>query len=326
MSEPAQAEFRETKQQLQVISADGDVDEIRQWCAAGRFCWLDLENPDSDTVAKVGEALELHPLAIEDTQEFDQRPKTDVHGEQLLIVYYGAKADADGGIDLVEVHIHVSHRFVLTVHREPLNKLTALHASVGEDPTDDQQTLIYRLLDALTDSLEDELDTVMDTVARQEAMIFTRPRARDRNAMAQLRRSIDTCRRTVATQRQVFERMVQRMEELPAMAHDLRPNYADISDHLWRAVDDMETARESLQNMLDQYSNAVQERLTIVATFFLPLTVVTGFFGMNFNWMVNHIGATWAFWGLGVGGLAVSVIAIYLWLIKTGMYDRPGRR
>ena len=84
-------------------------------------------------------------------------------------------------------------------------------------------------------------------------------------------------------------------------------------------------ARESLQGMVETYSNEVQERLTIVATIFLPLTVLTGFFGMNFNWLISHIGPAWAFWGLGIGGLVISAAAIAVWLRRSGMYGGRSR-
>jgi protein-S-isoprenylcysteine O-methyltransferase Ste14 len=67
-------------------------------------------------------------------------------------------------------------------------------------------------------------------------------------------------------------------------------------------------------------------RLTIVATSFLPLTVLAGLFGMNFSWMISHIGSTWAFWGVGIGGLVTSGAAIAVWLRRSGMYGgRPHR-
>jgi magnesium transporter len=75
--------------------------------------------------------------------------------------------------------------------------------------------------------------------------------------------------------------------------------------------------------MLETYSNEVQERLTIVATIFLPLTVITGFFGQNFAWLSNHIGSAWAFWGLGIGCLLISGCAIVVWLIRSGLYHGP---
>ena len=74
--------------------------------------------------------------------------------------------------------------------------------------------------------------------------------------------------------------------------------------------------------MLETYTNQVQERLTVVATIFLPLSALTGFFGMNFNWMIDHIGSAWTFFGLGIGGLLVSYLLINLWLRHTGLIDQ----
>ena len=309
---------------VRILGTD-DLDEAQGLCAKGRFCWLDLEDPDDATVARVGEALDLNALAIEDTQEFGQRPKVDAGAEQMLMVYFAARSGEGGSVALTEVHIHVSRRFVLTVHREPCAILDRLQTTIQQGGCDSEQELIYRLLDTLTDSLLDVLDGVAAGVAEQDSDLYRKPRASERDRMAMIRRSLDASRRIIQTQRQVFERMVQRVDELPFLSRELNANYGDISDHLWRAVDDMETARETLQGMIDGYSNAVQERLTVVATIFLPLTVVTGFFGQNFNWMINHIGSFWTFWGLGVGGLIFSALLIRFWLIRSGMYDRPGK-
>lgn len=325
MPDQDEPDVGKAQRRLRLLDAADDVEQVRGWCASKEFCWLELNRPDEDIVQAVGDALGLHPLAIEDTLEFEQRPKVDVHDDQLLLVYYGAVADEAGGVQLVEVHIHITEQFVLTVHRQPFPRLTDLHEQIGNDSPDDQQLLIYRVLDLLTDSLLDVLDDVSERVSERGSTVFQAPRARDRDEMAQMRRSIDKSRRIVALQRQVFDRMIGRLDDLPVLSEDLRANYSDISDHLWRAVDDMETTRDSLQATLDQYSNVVQERLTIVATIFLPLTLLTGFFGQNFNWLINHIGSTWTFWGLGVGGLIVSALAIWAWLVRTGMYDRPGK-
>ena len=127
---------------LRALDADDDIDQIRRWCAAGEFCWLDLQNPDRRAVQTVGEALGLHPLAIEDTQEFDQRPKVDRHDDQVLIVYYGARPVDTCEIELVEVHVHISHSFVLTVHHDALPRLTTLYERRERSGIEDREALV----------------------------------------------------------------------------------------------------------------------------------------------------------------------------------------
>jgi magnesium transporter len=303
-----------------------DLPEIGELRARDEFFWLDLDDPDPNTVALVGEMLGLHKLAIEDTQKFGQRPKVDTYGDQLLLVYFGVGEDLDGLPKPVEVHMHISGRFVLTVHRDRCRQFDRARELLDRHPADSEQTLIYRVIDSLTDSILDVLDRVAIRVDEHESEVFNRPRARDRDRMAMLRRELGSLRRVLVVQRQVFDRAVEKIVALPGFDERLGIYYRDIGDHLWRALDDVETARDSLQGMLDTYTNEVQERLTIVATIFLPLTLITSFFGQNFDWLVKHLGSEWTFWGLGLGGLIVSGLAIYMWLIRSGLYHGPRRR
>ena len=179
------------------------------------------------------------------------------------------------------------------------------------------------MIDALTDSIVDVLEHVADQVEDFEGELFRRPRARDRDRMAVLKRSLGPLRRVVVTQRQMFGRAVEDIVALPGMSREVSAYYRDVGDHLARAGDDLDATRDTLQAMLETYSNEVQERLTIVATIFLPLTVITSFFGQNFDWLINHIGSAWAFWGLGIGGLLISCCAIVVWLIRSGLYHGP---
>ncbi len=299
--------------------------EAQELLDRGEFFWLDLDHPSRETIDHLGRVLGLHELALEDTQEFGQRPKADVYDEQLLLVYFGASADETGTPSAVEIHLHISPRYVLSVHRQACPMFDALAERLTRTPPDSESALIYRIIDGLTDSVLDVMERVAEVIDEHASQVFHRPRARDRDRMAGLRRRLESFRRVVVTQRQVFDRLLERLRAIPGLADDYADYYRDVADHLWRAVDEIEAARESLQGMLETYANEVQERLTIVATIFLPLTVVTGFFGQNFNWMINHIGSAATFWGLGVGGMTASVLLIVLWLIRSGLYDRPRR-
>lgn len=181
---------------------------------------------------------------------------------------------------------------------------------------------MYRVSDAVVDSLTDGLDTVAAEIDAFERTIFHRPRADDRDRMALLRRTLNGVRRTLVIQHQVFERAVEQIADHAGDAENIRSYLADVGDHQSQALDETEAQRETLQGMLDTYSNEVQERLTIVATIFLPLTALTGFFGMNFNWMINHVGSAWAFFALGVGGLLTSSLLTIFWLRRTGLLDK----
>jgi magnesium transporter len=95
-----------------------DLDELRGLRARGEFFWLDLARPGSRTLADVAAVLGLHDLALEDTQEFGQRPKLDTYPHEMLLVYFGARMNGEASPEPAEVHMHISERFLLTVNRE----------------------------------------------------------------------------------------------------------------------------------------------------------------------------------------------------------------
>src|ERR1700759_1917831 len=101
----------EAQSQTMVTLTTFDASTLRELQSREQFFWLDLADPDPKEIDELGESLKLHELAVEDTQEFGQRPKSDAYGDELLIAYYGARLDSDGGPVPVEVHLHVSRRF-----------------------------------------------------------------------------------------------------------------------------------------------------------------------------------------------------------------------
>src|ERR671923_327647 len=98
-----------------------DPDRIASDRASRHQFWLDLIDPPDDEVDRLGELLGLHPMALEDTREFGQRPKVDVYQEYVLVVFFTALAahEPDRVVHPVEVHVYVSGSWIVTVHRDP---------------------------------------------------------------------------------------------------------------------------------------------------------------------------------------------------------------
>jgi magnesium transporter len=304
------------------VLSEIDPDELRALQARHETFWLELRDPTEDQLGMVGEVLGLHELAIEDSLEFGQRPKLNRYDHRLLLVFFGLHIEDDGTLRQVEIHIHVVPGGVVTISRVPPAQLQSVRTSLERSSDCSQGELVYRVLDAVADSLTDGLDSVAAEIDAFEQTIFDQPRARDRDRMAVLRRTLNGLRRTLGIQRQVFDRATDEIATIANDTEDIRAYLADVGDHLWHALDQTEANRDALQGMLETYTNEVQERLTIVATIFLPLTALTGFFGMNFNWMIEHVGSAWTFFGLGVGGLLASSVVIVAWLRYTGLIDR----
>jgi magnesium transporter len=303
---------------VQVLHAIDDP-QVPELLEKEEFFWLKLHGCSSEQIAEMGHKFGLHPLAIEDSQEFGQRPKLDDYSTTALLVFYGA--DPDG--TPVEVHFHVSGQWMITIHQEGHEIFKHAEQRIGKEPPKTEEEAIYRVLDALTDSffpvldgIDDEIDVLMDAM-------LERPSQDQRHELFALRRRLVDLRRIATPQRDILARGGDVLGGLPGLeADDARDWFRDVYDHLVRISELIDSYRDLLAGALDLYLSTVSNRLnnistqlTIVATIFLPLTFVTGFFGQNFGTLVRHINTGAAFWGYGVGSMVVSAAAL-LWFFR----------
>src|SRR3954470_5009694 len=93
---------------------------------SGHAFWIDLTNPAADEIEQLGRMLGLHPVAIEDTREFGQRPKVDVYDDHVLLVYFTARLDENGSVKPIEVHVYVARGYLITVRRDECKLLDEL--------------------------------------------------------------------------------------------------------------------------------------------------------------------------------------------------------
>jgi magnesium transporter len=295
-----------------------DAEAIRALHERGEFFWLDLHNPTDAEVDLLGSLLGIPPLAIQDTKEFGQRPKIDDYGQRVLVVFYGAQ-----GGDLVEVHVHVSGDEVVTVRRQPCAHLGAARELAAARTAHTEEELVYRILNALADSLRALADQYSAEVQHLEDVAFERPTAAERRRMSQLRSELFRLQQIVVPQRDLLGRGGDLLESLPGLERDAaRHRFRDVHDDLVLTVNEVEYLRDLLAEAVNVLLNQMAGRLTVVATFFLPLTFATGFFGMNFGWLVDHIDSAAAFFLLGVGSMAVTVLLATLLLLRAGYLSR----
>ena len=305
-----------------------DPDEIRRLNASGVFFWLDLDSPTDEQLAQLGELLGLPPLAVEDSQEFGQRAKIDDYGDRLLIVFYGAQHHA-ARYDAIEVHMHLSHGRIVTVHRgrcEPLAAVREAHAHSDHE-------VVYRILDALSESVLALLREIEAEVTRLEQDAFERPTEADRRRIVMMRGRLFRLLQVIVPQRDMLATGAGAIERVLSMgAGQAHHPFADIRDDLVLAVNLIAYCRELLAEALNVYLqatsnrlNQIATRLTVLASIFVPLTLITGFFGQNFGWMVDHIDSLAAFLVLGIGGIVVPGGGIWLLLRRAGYLNNNGQ-
>jgi magnesium transporter len=141
-----------------------------------------------------------------------------------------------------------------------------------------------------------------------------------------MRRALVAMRKVVSPQRDLFARSIDQIAELPGLTLDERDYFRDIYDHLIRISDLIDSYRDLLSGATDLYvstqgnrQNEVMKQLTIIATVFLPLSFITGFFGQNFGYMINHlITPEWVFWVVGVGSMVLTCAGLLWWFHRKG--------
>jgi magnesium transporter len=302
------------------VLTEVDPDLIARLRAEDHFFWIDLEGPDTEEVKRLGAALDLHPIALEDTMEMGQRPKIEPYGGHVLVVFYTAREPAEP----LEVHIYISGAFIATVHREPCSALVDLHASLAEQPTHDEEVIIYRVLDGLTDAFYPVVTAIEHDVDALEIAVLDRPRREHLTLSYRLKQDVRELHRITNAQFEQFKTAHEVILSLEGLTKGSRPYLRDISDHLaqisgefQRQLDDLLALTQTYFNANSDRLNAVATRLTIGGTIFVVWTVVTGFFGQNFGWLVANIDTKHDFLIFGVGALVIpSVILATLFWVK----------
>jgi len=303
-----------------------DTKRIRDLLEREELFWLDLVDPTDADINSLGELIAIHPLALEDTREFHQRVKLDDYARSALLVFYGAEPTPhDGRPRMVEVHLHICSSALVTVRREPLTALADVSRRADANPSEDHDHPVYEVLDALADSMLESLNGFDDVIDELQDALVERATPAHRRRIFELRRHIAELRHIVLPERDLLTPADALIRTLPASGRiGERERIRDISDHLDHAAGLITSYREQLAGLLDLYltevsngMNEVMKRLTVMATVFLPLTFLTGFFGMNFGWLVKVIGPEWTFPVFGVGLLIVSTLAVILYLGRT---------
>jgi magnesium transporter len=295
---------------------------IEQALMQDTLLWLNLMDTDQDTLDLLRDVFKIHPLAIEDAQEFDQRPKIEDYEDFVYIVAYGSV-----GLDrpMAEVHCFYAEHFFVSVHREKVPAIRDACHTLGRLRTDRRLVALYRLLDALVDSMFPFLATLDDRIDQLQDQIFAKPTEDELAALFALKRQLVDMRKLVTPQRDMVNSLLTQVIPIPGMTAESERYVRDLYDHLIRISDMVDSYRDLLSGALDAYMSVVSNRLndvmkqlTIIATVFLPLSFLTGFFGQNFGWLVARLGSVGVFLGVGTGTEVVAVVALLFLFRRRG--------
>ena len=296
----------------------------------GQVLWVHCDAPDAAEISTLAARFHVHPLAVEDLRNSNQRPKLDDYGDQLFVVLFGAIRLADGSISLAEVHFLIGDDYLVTVTTEPMPAIEALEKQLDLRPElcgVSPDMLFYRVCDSLVDSVFPLLDHMGAKIDRVEDAVLENPDRKTLRTIFGLKRDLLTLRRVTGPQRDLLQSLTS--PRTPRIGNETQLFLRDVYDHTVRIAEQVNSFRDLVSSCLDAYLTSVSNRLgeqtrrlTVVATIFLPLTFLTGFFGMNFAFLVGHINSPLAFF-IGLGVMAVSVPSLVLVVTRLNSRAAP---
>jgi magnesium transporter len=280
--------------------------------------WVDLATPADDEFAILSEVFHFHPLAVEDAHSALQYPKVEPYPGYLYLVLHGTHQKADGkGFPTHDVDFFLGRNYLVTVHEGDSRSIARLRDVCGvhqhamaEGPVG----LLHRIVDMMVDHYRPVIDEMEARIDRLEEHAFAGRHQIVRQVL-RLKHELATLRRVLIPQRDVIARLARR--EFPIISDEMAYRFRDVSDHVVRMTEEALLFHDRVTSILEVNLAAVSNRLnqvvkvlTVMSTIFLPLTVLTGMWGMNIPLPQFPGGPEVQFWW--IGGIMLSIVVTML--------------
>jgi magnesium transporter len=254
---------------------------------SGIQVWVDLDQPTPDESRILSDVFHFHEFAIEDALSELHHPKVESYGEYLYLILHGIDFKAsEHCFTTKDIDFFLGAQYLVTVHpgvSRSIGKVGTVcnrdSRVLGEGPG----MLLYRIVDTMVDNYRPEVEKLSEKLDNLEEEVFERPNAQLARMILNYKKDISSLRQIVLPQRDVVARLARR--EFPLISEQLSYGFRDVHDHLVRLADEAMFFQDRITSILDAHLSAVSNQLnqvmTIIATLFMPLTVLTGMYGMN---------------------------------------------
>jgi magnesium transporter len=322
-------EVLETEVRITIVDYNKDVieeqtvesiEQILQCREKDTVTWVNIEGLGNvELVGAIGEAFNIHPLVLEDILNTHQRPKLEEYDDYLYCVLKGISLAENGfSVEYEQISMLILNDFVFTFKEkqdelfEPVRR--RLRSSKGHFRSQGADYLAYVILDTIVDSyftLQDSLDDIVDSV---EEELLTEPTPKTLGTIQSVKRELIIIRRSISPLREMLNAILR--SESPLIEEKALIYFRDISDHVLRISESIESSRDMIAGLLDIYittisnkMNEIMKVLTVFASIFIPLTFIAGIYGMNFEYM-PELKWKWAYPALWVAFIAIPVILL----------------
>jgi len=299
---------------------DGEIKEALK--KENNLIWVELENPTKDELNLIKENFNLHPLTVEDCVNTNARPKIDQFPTYLFLILHAAGYNERTlKVKTLELNICVGKNFLLTIHMDSIPSIrnawnrAEKNVSLMSGGSDN---LLYHVVDSLVDNYFPVIDMLDTRIDKIENEVFSEPQESTLKQIFSVKNDILFLRRFIAPQRETINLLAKGDHAFINPSTGIY--FRDISDNIIFILDAIDTYRDTLAGALDAYlsnigqkTNEIMKTLTIIATIMMPLTLITGIYGMNFKYMPE---ISWKFGYLGFYILVALVAGGMLLYIK----------
>jgi magnesium transporter len=299
----------------------------RAWLSptSGATLWVDLAAPSIPEALILSDTFAFHPLSVEKAMAALQYPKIEAYDGYLYIVLHGIAFHSAPeeerslrGFDTHDVDFFLGPNYLVTVHdgdSRSVNEIKELVVRNKKVMAEGPVSVFHRIVDTMVDRYRPEVDQLEEQIDDLENAVFERPRPDMIRKILARKKDVSTLRRIVNPQRDDIGRLARR--EYVDISTDMTFRFRDVYDHLVRVSDDAAMLHERLTGLMEGHLtiasnrlNEVMKILTVVATVFMPLTLMSGLWGMNVELPALPGGPAAQFWW--VVGLMLAVIAVML--------------
>jgi magnesium transporter len=306
-------------------ASDATPKGIEQAVAGGAFFWLDLDihdpGPDDDVSGMLINTFHFHPVAVEAADQFGQRARIDDYTDFVHVVTFGMAGD---GKSVAEVHCFITEKCIISIHQGDCPALGSVRERIANHHSTQlappQVAIFYLIMDTLIDSFFPVLSDFDDAIDDLESAILQNPTEEQLGTLFGMKREIMTIRKVITPQRDMISSLNAGMVEIPGETDQGAAYFRNLYDHLIRISDMVDGYRDLIGGAMDTHLsmvsnrlNVVMKQLAIIATIFLPLGFLTGFFGQNFAWPIAHLQVglgNFLFFGLGSELVAIALLLI----------------
>ncbi|GLI06434.1 magnesium and cobalt transport protein CorA [Paenibacillus tyrfis] len=277
------------------------------------FYWIDAEPEDLDVLQPL---FHLHELAIEDVlTEEEQRPKIELYDSHYFIVVNSIRFD-DEEIFLRALNIFLGKHYIITITRQKINEIRALKPILWEEEVTAPDQFLYHLIDLIVDNYTNVGDRIEAKIEKLEEDILMHTKKSHLNEIIGLRSEILWLKKVLVPQKEVIATLHKK--ELKLVSEPLKKYFGDIYENAVKISETFETFRDLMANLREAYQSSLANRaneimrvFTALTTIFMPLTFITGVYGMNFEYIP---GLHWEYGGVAAV-IVLALVGIFMFVL-----------